>query len=63
MVRASYTFSEKSYQNKSDVEKIAVFAEMIKDFFHVQVDRNLTCHALFDQTKTITVFESEHSKS
>ena len=63
MVRASHMFSEQSYQNKSDVEKIAVFAEMIKDCFHVQVDRNLTCHALFDQTKTITVFESEQSKS
>ena len=54
MVKASFMFSGKKYQNKTDIERISVFAELIKEFFHVQVDKNQTCHALFDQDKTLT---------
>ena len=44
-----------NFKEKSDIERISVCANLIKDFFNVKVDTNQTCHAFFSDKKSETV--------
>ena len=55
MVKISYTFSSNTFKDKSDIERITLCADLIQDFFHVQVDKNKTCHTFFsDKTSQMS---------
>ena len=61
LVKVSSTFSGQDYQVKSEVEKLAVVAELISNFFQVQVKRNEACHALFSDESNVNVSHGQQS--
>ena len=55
LVKISATFSKEDYQVKTEIEKLAIVADLISNFFQVQVKRNEACHALFTNGSNVNV--------